>query len=229
MFIKCISTGSKGNCYLLTNDREETLILDCGIKFDRIVTNELFPSVDKVVGCLCTHSHIDHNKSLKDIEKLGIRTIYYNNISIKTYELGNYIIYPFKVKHNVDCYGFLIKDNISKKTIAYVTDMNELPIVKNVDIWLVECNYTEELMEENIKKYRNNDDKNYFICEKAKLNHMSLTKLYMYFSNILLKKPFMILICHTSSSNCDKIIVEKTMKLKCKDTFIVKDGDIFNL
>ena len=31
MKLKCIATGSSGNCYLLTSDSGETLILDCGI------------------------------------------------------------------------------------------------------------------------------------------------------------------------------------------------------
>lgn len=229
MEIKCISTGSKGNCYLLKNKLGETIILDCGIKFDKIVIDKDFPYVEKIVCCLCTHSHIDHKKSLKDIEKLGVKIISYDNLSIKPYDIKNYIIFPFKVKHNAECYGFIIKDKISKKVIAYCTDMNELPLLKNIDYWLIECNYTEELIEQNIRKAKNNDDKNYFIFENAKKNHMSLTKLYNYFSNKEIKKPKMLLLCHTSDNNCDRKLAEKTMKLQCEQTYIVKDGENYLL
>ena len=36
MKLKCIATGSTGNCYTLTSDSGETLILDCGIGIKEI-------------------------------------------------------------------------------------------------------------------------------------------------------------------------------------------------
>jgi hypothetical protein len=31
MTLKCINSGSKGNCYLLTSSRGDTLVLECGV------------------------------------------------------------------------------------------------------------------------------------------------------------------------------------------------------
>lgn len=39
--LKCLATGSSGNCYLL-NSETETLILDCGIPVKEVITIELF-------------------------------------------------------------------------------------------------------------------------------------------------------------------------------------------
>ena len=36
MKLKCIATGSTGNCYTLTSESGETLILDCGIPIKEI-------------------------------------------------------------------------------------------------------------------------------------------------------------------------------------------------
>ena len=71
MKLKCIATGSKGNCYTLTANSGETLILDCGISIKEIKKG-LNWNVKDVVGVLCTHQHSDHNKSLKDFINMGI-------------------------------------------------------------------------------------------------------------------------------------------------------------
>ena len=71
MKLKCIATGSSGNCYLLQADNGETLILDCGIPIKEIKKG-LDWNIKDVVGVLCTHQHSDHNKSLKDFINMGI-------------------------------------------------------------------------------------------------------------------------------------------------------------
>lgn len=71
MKLKCIATGSTGNCYTLTSDSGETLILDCGIPIKEIKKG-LNWNVKGIVGVLCTHKHLDHSKSVKDFETMGI-------------------------------------------------------------------------------------------------------------------------------------------------------------
>lgn len=71
MKLKCIATGSTGNCYTLTSDSGEVLILDCGIPIKEIKKG-LNWNIKDVVGVLCTHKHLDHSKSVKDFETMGI-------------------------------------------------------------------------------------------------------------------------------------------------------------
>lgn len=71
MRLKCLGSSSAGNCYLLTSDSGETLILDCGIPIKEIKKG-LDWNIKDVVGVLCTHKHLDHSKSVKDFEDMGI-------------------------------------------------------------------------------------------------------------------------------------------------------------
>ena len=52
MKLKCIATGSSGNCYTLTSYSGETLILDCGIPI-KDIKKGLNWNVKDVVGMLC--------------------------------------------------------------------------------------------------------------------------------------------------------------------------------
>lgn len=71
MKLTCLGSSSAGNCYLLQADSGETLILDCGIPIKEIKKG-LNWNIKDVVGVLCTHKHLDHSKSVKDFETMGI-------------------------------------------------------------------------------------------------------------------------------------------------------------
>ena len=70
MNLKCLGSGSSGNCYLLSTETE-TIVLDCGLPI-REIKKGLDWDISKVVGVLCTHIHSDHSKSVKDFENMGI-------------------------------------------------------------------------------------------------------------------------------------------------------------
>jgi len=57
MNVKCLGTGSHGNCYALTDSEGHILLLDCGINIKEIKIGIDF-QVSKIVGCLVTHSHL---------------------------------------------------------------------------------------------------------------------------------------------------------------------------
>ena len=57
MNVKCLGSGSKGNAYALTDNEGHILLLDCGIIIKDIKIGIDF-QVSKIVGCLCTHSHL---------------------------------------------------------------------------------------------------------------------------------------------------------------------------
>mgnify|MGYP003178456827 FL=1 len=72
MKLKCIATGSTGNCYTLTSSNGETLLLDCGVPISEIKKG-LDWNIKNVVGCVVTHQHGDHSKSVYDLRKIGIK------------------------------------------------------------------------------------------------------------------------------------------------------------
>ena len=55
MKLKCLGSGSSGNCYLLSTETE-TLILDCGIPIMEIKKGLDF-DLRRVSGVVVTHSH----------------------------------------------------------------------------------------------------------------------------------------------------------------------------
>ena len=52
MKLKCLGSSSAGNCYTLTSNSGETLILDCGIPIKEIKKG-LDWNIKDVVGVLC--------------------------------------------------------------------------------------------------------------------------------------------------------------------------------
>ena len=57
MTLKCIGSGSSGNCYLLISDNWETLILDCGIPIKEIKKG-LDWNIRGIKGVIISHTHL---------------------------------------------------------------------------------------------------------------------------------------------------------------------------
>lgn len=156
MILKCLGSGSSGNCYLLSTETE-TLVLDCGLTI-REIKKGLYWDISKVVGVLCTHSHLDHAKSVKDFENMRM-PVFEPFDETKAFPLkiryGSFGIQAFKVPHDgVPCYGFYI--TVDGHRILYATDFEYLPCsFKNVRLtdMIVECNHQKELVDKGQAKY----------------------------------------------------------------------------
>jgi len=70
MEIKALATGSKGNCYHIT-DGSTPLLLEAGIQFKEIQRKLNFQT-SNIAGCLITHEHQDHCKGVKTILERGL-------------------------------------------------------------------------------------------------------------------------------------------------------------
>jgi Metal-dependent hydrolases of the beta-lactamase superfamily I len=164
--IKVLASGSSGNCYIIQAE-EEILLLECGINI-REIKKGLDFDFSKVKGCLVTHEHKDHCKSINNILAAGVdiymsegtdkgiafldeRYSYrFNYLRHKIPKnIGGFTIIPFSVQHDVnEPLGFLIyHPKIGK--IVFATDTYYLKSTfKNVDHILIECNYTEDILPE---------------------------------------------------------------------------------
>lgn len=139
MFLRTIGTGSSGNCHLLTASNGETLILDCGVPISEIKKG-LDWNIKNVVGCIVTHRHGDHSKSVYDLRKIGIKvaTPYLSNDEYSLVRLYfdhtrfRVIAFELTTKDgkwthtNADgsecpCYGYVISHPEMGK-LLYVTD-----------------------------------------------------------------------------------------------------------
>lgn len=156
MKLKCLASGSSGNCYLLLSDTE-TLILDCGISIIEI-KKALDFDLSKVVGVCVTHGHLDHSKAVKDFEKMGI-PVYkpYENKEPILLNGWSGIVQGFDLTDkdgnwthtNADgsecpCYGFLIK-HPDLGRMLYITDTEFVKWkFKDIDHILISCNYQKK-------------------------------------------------------------------------------------
>lgn len=203
--LKCISSGSQGNSYIIECE-SETLLLELGVAWNDIL-NGLNYNLKKVVGCLVSHKHNDHAKSIPNAIKSGVSVFSCEEVStiykgVKTLHkgskktLGGFVIIPLPLKHNCECYGYIIKHKEFGK-IVFATDCLDFKYkIKDVNHWLIECNHSEDLMIDNMC--------NNVYSVSASENHLEINKtikaLNANYSCVLQN----IVLLHLSQGNADK-------------------------
>lgn len=216
MKLKCIATGSTGNCYTLTSDSGETLILDCGIPIKEIKKG-LDWNIKDVVGVLCTHKHLDHSKSLDNFKKMSIPVFapYQRNYNKKNY--GGFTIYPFLLQtldgnwthtdaNGEPCpiFGFLITHEEMGRML-YITDCELIKWkFRDINHILLGVNYDKDLVD------KDNDPKTRHVFR----GHLSIDTACDFvkanYSDILQN----VIMCHLSSENSDRdSFIEKMKKV----------------
>lgn len=216
MKLKCIATGSAGNCYLLTSNSGETLILDCGIPIKEIKKG-LDWNVKDVVGVLCTHKHLDHSKSVEDFEAMGIQILApYLGDSCKPINMGEFTVKPFDLTtidgnwthtdaNGEPCpiYGFLITHKEMGKML-YITDCEVVKWkFKGINHILLGVNYDKDLIDRDTGK-ANHVFRGHLsidtVCDFVKANHSDSLQ------NVIM--------CHLSAENADRdSFIEKMKKV----------------
>ena len=218
MKLKCIATGSTGNCYALTSNSGETLIIDCGIPIKEIKKG-LDWNIKDVVGVLCTHQHLDHSKSVKDFETMGI-PVFAPYISLEPMRIGK----EFKIQAfdlttvdgrwthtNADgsecpCYGFLII-NKEMGRLLYITDTELIKWrFKDINHILLGVNYDKELVDSENQSKNNHIFRGHLeigtACDFVSANNSSTLQ------NVIM--------CHLSSENADSdSFIDKMKKVAC--------------
>lgn len=216
MKLKCIATGSSGNCYTLTSNSGEILILDCGIPIKEIKKG-LNWNVKDVVGVLCTHKHLDHSKSLDDLKKMSIPVFapYQRNYNKKNY--GGFTIYPFPLQtlggnwthtdasgEPCPIFGFLITHPEIGRML-YITDCELIKWrFKDINHILLGVNYDKDLIDRDNAGKANHVFRGHLsidtACDFVKANYSDSLQ------NVIM--------CHLSSENSDSdSFIEKMKKV----------------
>jgi phosphoribosyl 1,2-cyclic phosphodiesterase len=217
MKLTCLGSSSAGNCYLLTSNSGETLILDCGIPIKEIKKG-LNWNIKDVVGVLCTHQHSDHNKSLKDFINMGIPVFapYLSRESMKMQTEFNIQMFGLTTVDgrwthtNADgtecpCYGFLIAHKEMGK-LLYITDTELIKWrFKDINHILLGVNYDKDLVDTDNPKANHVFRGHLSIdtaCDFVKANDSDSLQ------NVIM--------CHLSSENSDRdSFIEKMKKVAC--------------
>ena len=166
MQLKILGSSSAGNCYIFDNG-DECLLLECGVHYRDIQVAVDF-EVTKISGCLVSHEHGDHIKSISKV--LGARIPCYMskgtaralNIEgnalvtcleeFKSCRLGGFTIQGFAVQHDAEePFGYLIHHK-EMGTVLFATDTYYLKYkfagLSNI---LLECNYSLDILEANLE------------------------------------------------------------------------------
>lgn len=217
MKLKCLGSSSAGNCYLLTSNSGETIILDCGIPIKEIKKG-LDWNVKDVAGVLCTHKHLDHSKSVEDFEAMGIQILApYLGDSCKPINMGEFTVKPFDLTtidgnwthtdaNGGPCpiYGFLITHKEMGRML-YITDCELVKWkFKDINHILLGVNYDKDLIDRDNTGKANHVFRGHLsidtACEFVKSNN----------SNDLQN----VIMCHLSSENADSdSFIEKMKKV----------------
>lgn len=190
MKYKILKTGSSGNAVLLENG----LLLDCGVPFKLIE-----PHLKKIKAVFVSHEHKDHMNisTLKRIHELrptvhflagfwlkryldmsGIKKSNIDYLSPnKTYDYNLFKIIPFILIHDVKNIGIKILDKKNKEKVLYAVDTKKIDHIRaaNYDLYLIEANYDEEKLEQNIKRDKENGLFSY--GERVKETHLSIQQV----------------------------------------------------
>ncbi|APM41369.1 MBL fold metallo-hydrolase (plasmid) [Clostridium kluyveri] len=214
MKLTVLGSGSSGNCYLLQN-RDETLILECGLPYKTILKGLDF-NLMNVVGCLVTHEHKDHSKAIKEFISNGI-DVYSSSGTLKAVDAGDYraqviesenqvsigdfTVLPFETEHDaIEPLGFLIQHSDMGK-LLFITDSYYCQYnFTGLNHIMIECNYSMDIVNENFERglihpvLRNRLLKSHFSMENVK-EFLKVTDLSQVRDIVLL---------HLSDSNSDE-------------------------
>lgn len=210
--IKVLGSSSHGNCYIIQAGKDK-LILDAGIPMIDILKGLEF-NTSNVAGCLLTHCHKDHSKSIGNVKGYGIK-IYttleiarqvnvWNDIKFREllpmvwHQIGNFKVMCFELQHtNSDntpcpCVGYLI---IHKElgSLVYITDTEYCQYrFDDIDHILIECNYCEDVIDN--EEFR----------ERTLKSHMSLETCKKTLESWDTTKTKDITLIHLSDNNSDE-------------------------
>ena len=225
MTLNCLASSSSGNCFVLTADDGKKLILDCGIPIKDIKIGLNFQLLD-IAGCVVTHVHKDHSKSVNDLRKMGIK-VYTPYEDVNT--SYDRVFFPFRIKafpldnseghfvhSNADgsecpVYGFYI--TCRGENLIYITDCEFVKYrFKGINNLLLGINYADESFTEN-----DNEMKKRHVMSGHLELHTACEFIRVTDRDKTLKK---LIVCHLSGENANP-------KLFWKEIEKVTDADIY--
>ena len=176
-----------------------------------------------VVGCIVSHEHGDHAKYATEYAKFGVNIYGPQDIAEKkqfpygryhvlkptvTTKIGSFSVCPYANHHDVEIYGYLIFHR-DMKTFLFSTDSYRIDKnFKGVNHFLIEANYSDVLLKENVW----NGNINKAQADRIMLSHMSLDYCIQYLRDCEAEKSAKtITLCHLSERNSDPVSFQKTV------------------
>lgn len=210
--VKCLATGSTGNCYLLKIDGE-TVILDAGCDWNKLAANQ---NLNDVLFAYISHEHKDHSLNYKKLRLRGVKCLdgitnqeFVKNQIKGKFQAENIEIYRVPILHSkVNNNALIIKT--PDECVLYATDFSlceyDLSEFRFTHI-LVECNYLEELVNQCTDKVRKQENID---------RHMGLEGLKIFLDSLDLSECQEIDLIHLSQSFGDGVIMGSSIYSRYK-------------
>jgi len=151
MDVTAFASGSKGNCYAVS-DQHTTLLIECGISIQRGIDLYMSEGTKDSLGLTGHRIH-----TLKPKQQ---------------YNIGSMSVMPFHVQHDAaEPMGFLIRSRKTKEKLVYITDSYYSRYrFPGLNYIMLECNYAEDILDANVEGGR------VHIAQKKRLlqSHFSL-------------------------------------------------------
>lgn len=205
-----ISTGSKGNSYLITTKENNYYLIDFGITLSKL---KKYVDIKELKAIFITHIHNDHILGLKNLKydipiiaKGKTKEYLENNYSLNLLDdninkFEDISFDFFELSHDVENYGIIIKDKINE--LVYITDTGYIPqkyysLLKDKSIYLVESNYDDEMIMHS--------EYPYYLIQRivSDIGHLSNYQTSKFLSNVIGKNTKKVLLIHLSEHNNTK-------------------------
>ncbi|MCK9281322.1 MAG: hypothetical protein M0P71_11920 [Melioribacteraceae bacterium] len=240
MKLKVLGSSSSGNCYIL-EAKNSALIIECGVKFIE-VKKALDFNTSVISGAIVSHLHGDHSKYIYEyanagidvyiqgktfpsLENNGIHRRIYPFINDIKFQLFGFNIYPFELKHDVPCSGFIIY-NFECGNTLFLTDTHYCPYrFKNLNNIIIEANYDNDMLEENIFEGRIPE----IVRNRVINSHMSIETCKNLLKANDLSRVNNIVLIHLSGGNSNAIRFKKEVEdLTGKQVYIAEKNLIID-
>lgn len=223
MQLTVINSNSAGNAYILHNAKE-ALLIECGVQFDKI-KRALGYNLMKVSGCLVTHEHKDHCKSVKEVLAAGINVWSGagTHIAMGTdkhhrsrvtkdgykFSVGNFSVSAFEAKHDCAeplCYVIHHPEcgNVLFLTDSYYCEYN----FKGLNNIIIEANFCQTILDARVEAGTNPK----FLRDRVFTSHMSLATCKQTLQDYDLSKVNNIVLIHLSDGNSDAVRFKKEVE-----------------
>lgn len=224
MKLNVIGSRSDGNAYVLQN-AGEALLLEAGLPFKKTL-EALDYRLDKVVGCLVSHEHLDHAKHVSEYLENGVRVIasrgttqgmierwipkqvartpevvpYNEDGTFAQFALGHFSIVPFDTIHSTtEPTGFYIH-HPEMGTIAFATDTGYLPRpFAGLNNLMIEANYDLDQLQKRYMAGRISEKRYNHVLE----GHMCIDTTIQALQANDLTKVNNIILLHLSQDHAD--------------------------
>ena len=163
MRITTIASGSSGNCYVLTDNHNNSLIIEAGKgTFEDAL--KVIPDISKIAGVIISHKHSDHYHDADFWIKYGIKVYTPDNMehaeqfNLACAGMVPFSVIPLAVEHDpgIICHASFIRANYEGKNLFFATDcynysriIDALP--ETLSLAMIEVNHDAYTLDQNTK------------------------------------------------------------------------------